>query len=638
MKMRWELLFLDNFYKNYLETIIKMRNVIKILVLFLLSALLLSCIWWFVFRKPRVLTYLKKVYPNADWNKVSNSDIIEFYDSLGFIYNPCSEYIKDDLTSINDNPNDKNTNQYGKNVCGTMWKNLNSCKKYGPPRPPKGNLLSFNHYHKDNQHTVNSDGTGDMKDWTSYRQTLHWGLSATAGEISRTCRSGPGPYWVPPFSIVRDFYYPNGIKFSDGKWSIKCNMSPKLKNNGCEWNIPNNWTSGYKEGDYIEVTHSQNNPGMPQSVGFWFSGFPGGGTGIFLKIGKTHIANNKIDSLFTLIVKLKNISADDLYYNMKNTKFVNKSGSEILNHYYNTDDPYTITWGYANGEWNSMSYVNDGQTSLVDPSADSWKWIGNKGILNASGLMKDPTNINVNIEDGHGYVKNMTVKFSDIAKWWLTIKRGDPTLDKSGKKMIIDAARNPSEDIDYFPNRAGGMVPPDEPICWLAFVLGIETIQMPMSSNDNGLWVYEIIDLRPPTPENTPGFPNKYNNWLDQAKERIYNWIEPGPNWLPDAQGWWMRRIEQFLSSRDPLNLDVGDNCQNIAYISGLDEEECNNPFQYIQSVPTINTSGYFDKEKRCWVSIIGGGWQNFPCIKDSMSQEYIKIPLMYPAINKTHQ
>ena len=115
--------------------------------------------------------------------------------------------------------------------------------------------------------------------------------------------------------------------------------------------------------------------------------------------------------------------------------------------------------------------------------------------------------------DGNGYGRNMTVKFSDIATWWLEQKGVSGGLTKQNKKLIVDAARNPVNDIDYFPNRAGGMVPPDEPICWLSFVLGIETIQMPMSANDNGLWVYEIIDLRFPTPENTPGLPSKYEDW-----------------------------------------------------------------------------------------------------------------------------
>lgn len=60
---------------------------------------------------------------------------------------------------------------------------------------------------------------------------------------------------------------------------------------------------------------------------------------MFLKIGKTHVANNKIDTLYTLFEKLKNSSVSD-----------------ILKHYYKTDD---ITWGYANGEWSPMSYTGE---------------------------------------------------------------------------------------------------------------------------------------------------------------------------------------------------------------------------------------------------------------------------------------
>lgn len=584
--------------------------------------------------KKKLVKYLKHVYPLTDWDSVSVKNVVEFYDSLGFVYNPCSQYLGNDLTGVNTNPLDNGTPSFGQIVCATIWYPLNVCKDYYPHRPPKGWLLSFKDYHLNNTHSVKSNGKGDIKDWTSYRQTLHWGVSSSGGEVSRTCRSGPGPYWVTPFSIVRDFYYPNGIKFKDGNWTIKCNMSPSLTNHGCEWNKPKNWTEGYKEGDYIEVTHSQNNPGMAQSVGFWFNGLPGGGTGMFLKIGKTHVANNKIDTLYTLFEKLKGSSASDLSERMKNTKFSGKSGSEILTFYYKTDDVVDITWGYANGEWTPMSYTADGGV-LVDPSANSWKWVGNKGILNASGLM-NKDKIATSGPDGNGYGRNMTVKFSDIATWWLKQKGVIGVLTKQNKKLIIDAARNPVNDIDYFPNRAGGMVPPDEPICWLSFVLGIETIQMPMSANDNGLWVYEIIDLRFPTPENTPGLPSKYEDWSTKSRERIYGWISDGsagPIWNPDGQGWWMVHVQDFVSTRDPFDLDTGNNCKNIGYVGGLTSESCKDPFPQVPAIPGLSSAGYFDEEKRCWVAVDGGGWQNIPCIPGSLPEQYIKIPLMYPDI-----
>ena len=580
--------------------------------------------------------YLSKVYPLTDWDNINTEQAVDFYNSLGFIYNPCSQHLETDLTVIDDNPYDKGTDQYGQVVCGGPWESLDICKDYSPPYPPKGYLLSFEDYHKNNQSTIYSNGKGDIERLTSYRQTLHWGESSSKGEISRSCRSGPGPYWVTPFSIVRNYYYPNGINFQDGKWSIKCNMSNKLKNHGCLWNYPKNWTNGFLEGEYIEVTHAQNNPGMAQSVGFWFNGFPGGGTGIFLKIGKTHIANNKIDALYTLLEKLNNSSAEDLKSTMKDTKFVGNSGSEILQYYYNTTDINDITWGYANGEWKAMSYTADGGI-LVDPSASTWKWIGNKGILNASGLMS-PSNISISGPDGNGYKPNMTVNFENVANWWLKQKGISGGLTKENKKLVINAARNPQEDIDYFPNRAGGMVPPDEPNCWLGFVLGIETIQMPMSANDNGLWVYEIIDLRIPTSQNTPGLSEQYNWWSTKCKERIYGWILDGsdpsePIWNPDGQGFWMDHIQKFLSSRDPFDKSKGANCKDIAYITGLTKEQCKNPFPNIQSVPNLSSQGYYDSLNRCWVSVSNIGWQNLPCKKDTLQEQYIKIPLMYPSI-----
>jgi hypothetical protein len=612
----------------------------KFVIGFILLLLIIFLIWWFLFRvdsNKMVRKYLSSVYPLTKWSDIPNEDINNLYDSLGFVYNPCSEYQKDDLTTINDNPNDKDTESYGKKVCGSKWSALKACKDMAPQRPPKGKLLSFNAYNSSNQTTIDSDGTGNMKDITSYRQTLHWGVSSNGGEISRTCRSGPGPYWITPFSIVRDFYYPNGIKFKDGIWSIKCNMSNDILNHGCEWNKPKDWTNGYKEGEYIEVTHAQNNPGMPQSVGCWFNGFPGGGTGLFLKIGKTHVANNKIDALFSLISLLKTKTVLELKDSMKNTKFTGKTGSEILKIYYDTDDPYDITWGYANGEWVSMSFADDGKTSLVNPSDSAWKWVGNKGVLNASGLMNS-AKISTSIKDGSGYGPNMTVKFSDIAKWWLLQKKLSTELTYDNKKLIIDAARNPVTDIDYFPNRAGGMLSPDEPNCWLGFVLGIETIQMPMSANDNGLWVYEIIDLRIPTSDNTPGFPTGYTTWLDKAKERTYQWITTDEKgslvWLKDGQGWWMNHLEKLLSNRDPMNIKNGYKCENIGYFDNLTKEQCKNPFDNVPDVSGFDSNGYYDEDNLCWVAVDKIGWQNLPCIKDTLQQQYVKIPLMYPGDN----
>lgn len=598
-------------------------------------------------RASNIRHYLQSVYPAGKWTNISIKNLYAFYNSLGYYYNPCSKYWNTDLSGIDTNEYDKNTPEYGQVVCGTTWNPLDICESiYAPRQVPVGQFYSFLHYHKTNQASVWSDGSGDMADWTSFRQTLHWGISSTAGEISRSCRSGPGPYWIQTYSLVRDMYFPNGIFFKDGVWSVTCRMSPSMDNFGCTWNQPRNWTSGFKEGEYIEVSHAQNNPGMAQSIGFWFNGFPSGGTGTFLKIGKTHVGNNKVDTLFTLTEKLKSSSAADLSATMENTTFKNMSGSEILNHYYQTDDPYTITWKYVNGEWGGMGTTANGQF-IVSPDDPVFAYVGNKGVLNASGLMSTPESISTSGPDGHGYMPNMTVKFQDIALWWLKQKGivVDSVTDITPmqKNMVIDAARNPADDIDYFPNRAGGMVPPDEPICWLSFVLGIETIQMPMSANDNGMWCYEIIDLRIPTPENTPGMPTQYTTWLTAAKQRQYLFIEGGgselPYWNPDAQGWWMQHVQNsFLSSIDPLDQSSSSSsipCNNISYITGLNEAQCtSNPIPNVPEVPGYDSGGYYDVVNRCWVAVSNMGWQNLACVPNTLPYQYVKIPLMYPHTN----
>ena len=287
---------------------------------------------------------------------------------------------------------------------------------------------------------------------------------------------------------------------------------------------------------------------------------------------------------------------------MKNTKFNNMTGSEILEYYYNTTDPYTITW----------------------------KYMGNKGILNASGLMNDPESLMIEREDGHGYKPNMTVKFEDIARWWC--KQNKLPFNTYTKKLVIEAARNPTKNIDYFPNRSSTMVPPDEPICWLSYVLGIETIQMPMSANDNGLWCYEIIDLRLPTPENS-GLNVKYKNWKRDAKERKYSFINGGGDldttWNPDAVTYWNMYMQTLLSVKDPLNIKKSENCKNMALVENLTKRQCEiDAFPHYQSFTNQNNPGVFINGK-CYVTVENKSWNNLPCNHNTISDQYVKLPLM---------
>jgi hypothetical protein len=82
--------------------------------------------------------------------------------------------------------------------------------------------------------------------------------------------------------------------------------------------------------------------------------------------------------------------------------------------------------------------------------------------------------------------------------------------------------------------------------------------------------------------------------------------------------------------------MNNGTDCKQIGYISGLTADQCKNPFPKQPSVPDVSSSGYFDGEKRCWVAVQNGGWQNLPCSPGTLPQQYIKVPLMYPDVKPT--
>ena len=606
--------------------------------------------------------YMALVYPNVDWSKTNASKLSRLYDNLSFYYNPCSSYKKNNLSGVNNNQFDKNAASYGQLVAGTGWDPLPSCELLGEIRAPRGRFLSFETYEKSNVTDIILTGKESLKDNTSYRQTLHWGTTSNGGEVSRTCRSGPGPYWITTFSLVRNIYYPNGIMFNEGKWSLACNMSSKLFNHGCEGDVE--WTMGKKEGEYIEVQHSGNVPGMSQSIGYWFNGFPNGGTGVFLEIGVTRVANNKVDMLYKLLLELYSTSAHSLHDSMKDTKFAGMSGLAILLEMYQTTDIDVIVWKYINGEWEPKAFTKNGYP-VVDPRDDSWAYIGNKGILSASGLMSDPQSIAVEGPDDNGYTPNMTVKFSDIARWWLGKTNTDTPLTTDDTKRVIAAAREPENPKDYFPNRAGGMVTPDEPMCWLAFVLQIETLQMPLSANDNGLWCYEIIDLRLPMGD-FYGIPE---DTIDRAKERTYTFLTtphrgqyhtaegsggaqtatgiPWPVWTPEMQKAWSASLVRHLSSKSPDNKIAKvtgsyTGCHGTGYVA-LEKAQCHEdafPTSRIDLPPGLFNFGgeYGERNRLCWTAVPDAGWRNLPCHKDSLSHQYVKVPLVFPAIrSKAH-
>ena len=195
--------------------------------------------------------------------------------------------------------------------------------------------------------------------------------------------SGPGPFYGGARAIMKSIYYPHcpHFNYKDQKWSLYNTydtnkwlteyLTPdKLPMK--DSNIHKQYVYGFNEGDYIEVTHIEQTPGMVQSTGYWLNYFGSGGTGIFYKIGKTPKVSadavaemkkyipeagvlegcsprNKAHALFTLLWEVKNTTklpkpAGSYWFGK-----TYDNGSELLKAFYGTDDPWYITMWYANG-------------------------------------------------------------------------------------------------------------------------------------------------------------------------------------------------------------------------------------------------------------------------------------------------
>jgi len=201
--------------------------------------------------------------------------------------------------------------------------------------------------------------------------------------------AGPGPFYAGERAIMRAMYYPNGPQYSPeqsawkmsqdlngsnwlGQYLQRSNLQGKDRNNNNKL-----WVDGFDKGDYMEIGHVQQIPGMVQSTGYWFNYFGGGGTGVFHKVGKTpkvtqdsvdamkksiptkggpiidlanHSPRNKAHALFTLLWEVKNTKtllqpSGAVAHSTKTYS----SGSELLKGLYGTDDPWFITMWHANG-------------------------------------------------------------------------------------------------------------------------------------------------------------------------------------------------------------------------------------------------------------------------------------------------
>ena len=625
--------------------------------------------------------YLKNVYPTIDTNK-SDKDYYILYNKLGWYYHCCGEpntYINDKgipiiNTIIPKNPYNIDTTL--KQWPIDNWVKLGCCSDKFIPKIPNGifydwyswqyfnvpiivikdNKWGYSEFNKLNKEkfvnikktrggTKNTNYTNILGSQlvSNFPKTSNWSTGYGIGQqltLSEGSKPGPSPFMAGTRNLMRYPYHPYGIQNNlNGKWTIngkdlfdinylfshiitKYDMHNISEPYGY---YKNYWADGYKEGDYIEVSHTGRQIGLIESTGFWVNHFPpNGGTGNFYKIGKTPkmidyncnladidqiVPRNKVALLFTLLVEVKNSKklpnvgsalADKIKNNGQRRYF--KNGSDYLKYLYGTDDPYTIVWYHCEGFTDELTPDKKQRIPLNNyaMSSNGYEFVDVKSWAVKNAVIPDgqPGNLflkNTFMLDGGsqlGYMNNLSYQaYSYYAlKTYFKGKIPHDFLDGTYPNYYTNTGLNPvwyqngfklsykarkyildlAFKSNWFFDRVADGVAFDEPMNYFGTILGYETLQMTMDPTGNGIWGYEIIDIR--FPEDTlqtwfknksKTYPKQWKNWKSRViKNRQWTscWVDPKTNSHLNPIGvsscYGLAMTQFFLTQRDPFDID----------------------------------------------------------------------------------
>lgn len=412
--------------------------------------------------RQKTLRYLKGVYPTAtdSFAMLSDLELASFFNSLWFYYHCQGEYTEKDL----------NLGSFTKYNNDLSWSALPCAKKYPMPYTPQGRLYNLYTYQKYNVPEVNSGSEPDKPYLQIERAgSTRPGIMGTYND--RNTRSS-GIMWVMQRTIQRNVWYPNGLynekvlrDNEPDNWVTRVGNTPLFA-------FPDRWFGGLGNFQYIEVSHSPSYVGdaLNMSPFWWYN--VSVGSGLFLNLGKTLAVRNKVDGLFTQASLLAK----------------SKEGKTLLMKWYNTTDPYAITWGII-GLCGFNAYTK--QTFCYFP-------------VQACNFACYPDLI--------GYAKAAGKQDLDFLFFTETLKHEkDPTKSYPSQetiKTVIDLAKS---NKDYYLAHVSEQLLPDETNFFFGINLGFDTIQFYEDPNGNDNYVFEIIDLRIPS------------SALDQAKNRDYS-------------------------------------------------------------------------------------------------------------------
>jgi hypothetical protein len=481
-------------------------------------------------KRQDTLNYLNAVYPTSNLDNLNDEDLAKLYNSLWTWYNCESSYgpstgpwlINEDGDFVNSE------------LC---WQALPGCGDKWPKLPyvPQGWIYDWNTYMgvTDKADTpqaqqvisqINySDSTKHPKDITG----------SVPGQTYWNWFNGPNPIWMYQRAIFRYNYNPglgeSYIRYPDNT-TPQVYTTPALTpgeitnpNLPIPWDCPKSWWTGVPSGGYLEVTMASE-PGLAPSPPIcWFDGWRGSGT--WVNVGKTMIARTKVDGVFKLAQEAAQTQA----------------GRDTLKQYFRTSNPYQVCKNLVTNDGTGKCPINgpivyDGRRFKKGSS------YGKKVQLNFSSITGTNQGslvgyfADINANSAYSFEMDNYADFCDTK----TIPMSDECVDK----MRLGT--------HYMADRQAAIMTFDEPLFALGVYLGYDSIQMPHSSNGNGRYQYEYLELR--------GYP-------EEVRQRDYSSFMMAIDTIPgslvdyrvDFLVNYMPKMANLFSLRDVLDPINGD-------------------------------------------------------------------------------
>jgi len=394
----------------------------------------------------------------------------------------------------------------------TVWDALPCASRYPLPYHPQGWFYDFRAYDADGTAFNYSDSLG--------RIGGHCRPGIAFTNEGSKARAGPGPNYINCRALIR-YCHKADSNFPDGSAAV------------C---VKRQWAEGLVEGSYVEVTHSQPTPGMVQSLGFWFNAMSG--TGLFYRLGKPLQVPSKLAAFLALLSQL------------------GRENPELLRrHFGGLADPYEIVYSH-------LAY--DGHETLGgfrENTFCQWRYVN-------CNHWKNP----MAVAPGE-YVGESTVGsfYAEVVRFQTAQRISESAVPvAAGIRAAIDAA---IAGTDASLERISVSPLCDEPIFFLASLLGYESVLLVRDPNGNGFRAFEIIDTRVPAE-------GKYRNVADEIRRRDYSgfigkWrgktlghLAPVTHqddasaehnaYYPDFIELWMQKLmrDRIITVRNPLAMD----------------------------------------------------------------------------------